>query len=128
MGMLQQFGSALIATGTAALALSTVLANPFLAIAAGAALVTTAAFAKSIIQNATAFADGGIVSGPTLAMVGEYSGAANNPEVIAPLNKLKSLIDVDGDKNSFGDVTFRIEGTTLVGILNKMDNRNKRTR
>lgn len=128
MGMLQQFGSALIATGTAALALSTVLAKPFLAIAAGAALVTTAAFAKSIIQNATAFADGGIVSGPTLAMVGEYSGAANNPEVIAPLNKLKSLIDVDGDKNSFGDVTFRIEGTTLVGILNKMNNRNKRTR
>lgn len=38
------------------------------------------------------FADGGIVSGPTLGLMGEYAGAANNPEVIAPLNKLKELI------------------------------------
>jgi tape measure domain-containing protein len=38
------------------------------------------------------FAEGGIVSGPTMAMVGEYSGAANNPEVIAPLDKLQSMM------------------------------------
>lgn len=29
-------------------------------------------------------ASGGIVSAPTLAMVGEYSGAATNPEIVAP--------------------------------------------
>lgn len=40
----------------------------------------------------TAFATGGIVSGPTNALVGEYAGAKNNPEVIAPLNKLKSML------------------------------------
>lgn len=39
-----------------------------------------------------ALAEGGIAFGPTLAQVGEYSGARSNPEVIAPLNKLKSLI------------------------------------
>ncbi len=38
------------------------------------------------------FADGGIVSGPTLAMVGEYAGAKTNPEVIAPLSKLKGMM------------------------------------
>jgi len=42
--------------------------------------------------NIPKFADGGIVSGPTMAMVGEYSGAANNPEVIAPLDKLQSMM------------------------------------
>ncbi len=41
---------------------------------------------------ATKFADGGIVSGPTHALVGEYPGARSNPEVIAPLSKLKSMI------------------------------------
>lgn len=38
------------------------------------------------------FANGGVVSGPTLALVGEYAGASNNPEVIAPLDKLRSMI------------------------------------
>jgi hypothetical protein len=40
-----------------------------------------------------AFAAGGVVSGPTLAMVGEYPGARTNPEVIAPLSDLESMFD-----------------------------------
>lgn len=60
------------------------------------------------------FATGGIVSQPTLAMVGEYPSAKSNPEVIAPLSKLQDLIGNTGG----GEVTFRIEGTTLVGVLN----------
>ncbi len=40
-----------------------------------------------------AFQDGGIVSGPTVGLMGEYAGAgAGNPEVIAPLNKLKGMM------------------------------------
>lgn len=37
-------------------------------------------------------AQGGIAYGPTSAIVGEYPGARANPEVIAPLSKLKSII------------------------------------
>lgn len=44
------------------------------------------------VKSIAKFANGGIVSGPMMAMVGEYAGASNNPEVIAPLNKLRSLI------------------------------------
>lgn len=72
------------------------------------------------LPKPTAFAEGGIVSGPTYALVGEYPGAPNNPEVIAPLNKLRSLIqEPSRDNNMGGEVTFRIEGRHLVGILNK---------
>lgn len=39
-----------------------------------------------------AFAEGGIAYGPTLGLMGEYPGASSNPEVIAPLSKLKSMI------------------------------------
>ena len=127
MDMLQQFGAALIAAGMATIAFKSMFANPIAGIITGTALIAATAAAKAALQNATAFANGGIVSGPTLALVGEYSGAHNNPEVIAPLNKLKSLINVDSN-NSYDNVTFRIEGTTLVGILNKMNNRNNRTR
>tara|TARA_R100000664_G_C2759472_1_gene149325 strand:- start:4319 stop:6742 length:2424 start_codon:yes stop_codon:yes gene_type:complete len=39
------------------------------------------------------FAEGGLVAGPTLAMVGEGAGTSMiNPEVIAPLDKLKGMI------------------------------------
>ena len=39
-----------------------------------------------------AMAEGGIVSGNTMVQVGEYAGVSSNPEVIAPLDKLKSMI------------------------------------
>ena len=38
------------------------------------------------------FAEGGLVSGPTMGMMGEYAGARSNPEVIAPLDKLQSIM------------------------------------
>jgi hypothetical protein len=37
-------------------------------------------------------ANGGLVSGPTMGLMGEYPGASHNPEVVAPLDKLKTLI------------------------------------
>jgi len=38
------------------------------------------------------FAHGGLLYGPTYALAGEYPGARNNPEVIAPLDKLKGIL------------------------------------
>lgn len=51
-----------------------------------------AAGVKALFNSIPAFAEGGIVSGPTLAQVGEYRNASSNPEVIAPLNKLQNLM------------------------------------
>lgn len=61
------------------------------------------------------FAKGGVVSGPTLALVGEYAGASNNPEVIAPLDKLRSMIQPQGGIGR--NVRFEIEGRKLVGVI-----------
>lgn len=61
------------------------------------------------------FANGGVVSGPTLALVGEYAGASNTPEVIAPLDKLRSMIQPQGGIG--GNVRFEIEGRKLVGVI-----------
>ncbi len=47
------------------------------------------------------FSEGGIVSGPTVGLMGEYAGANTNPEVIAPLNKLKDMI---------GGQTIQVQG------------------
>lgn len=44
------------------------------------------------VKNLPKFADGGIAYGPTVGLFGEYAGASTNPEVVAPLDRLKSLI------------------------------------
>lgn len=87
---------------------------PFVGIALGLAAVGAIIAAMASIPK---FANGGVVSGPTLAMVGEYAGAGNNPEVIAPLDKLRGML---AEPAGFGGkVEFEIKGRTLRAILAK---------
>ena len=96
---------------------------PFVGIALGLAAVAAIIAAMASLPK---FAKGGIVSGPTLAMVGEYAGAKGNPEVIAPLDKLRGMLAQPASMD-FGKVEFEIKGRTLVGILNKENNITKRS-
>lgn len=96
---------------------------PFVGIALGLAAVAAIIAAMASLPK---FAKGGIVSGPTLAMVGEYAGASGNPEVIAPLDKLRGMLAQPASMD-FGKVEFEIKGRTLVGILNKENNITKRS-
>ena len=68
---------------------------------------------KSNLGNITgmSFANGGIISGPTLGLMGEYAGANSNPEVVAPLSKLKSMIGGVGTQQI--EVVGRISGTDI---------------
>ena len=75
------------------------------------------------IKAATAFADGGIVSGPTYALVGEYAGARNNPEVIAPLNKLRDLLPEAGGTPVVLDHEVVIDGSKLKILLRNINRR-----
>lgn len=80
------------------------------------------------LLGAIAFADGGIVSGPTLGLVGEYSGARNNPEVIAPLDKLRSMIAETGGGAQEVTVTGRISGNDIELISERGRNNLRRSR
>lgn len=84
--------------------------GPILAIAALASVI-------GAIMAIPKFAKGGIAFGPTLGLFGEYAGAANNPEVVAPLDKLRDMLQPADPMG--GRVKFTIEGRTLVGILEK---------
>ena len=72
--------------------------NGIAAIVAGATLIALGAGMKSAIQKnaesagVPALAEGGLAYGPTLAMVGDNKGANVDPEIIAPLSKLKDLM------------------------------------
>lgn len=101
-------------------------AIPFVGVAIAAAMVgamiASIAASKSRVPK---FNRGGIITGPTLGLMGEYSGSSNNPEVVAPLDRLKVLL---ADKNDVGggNVRFEIEGRTLVGLIKKENNLSSR--
>jgi hypothetical protein len=88
-----------------------------LAIAAGVAL--KASLNKKKDSGVQAFANGGVISGPTMGLMGEYPGAKSNPEVVAPLDKLKSLIGGGG-----GTLEARISGNDLLILMNKAQRNN----
>ena len=115
---LASLGKALIAFALTSAATIELFKDPKkwpLALAAGLTAVAAGAALKGVLKNnqATAFANGGIVSGPTMGLVGEYPGAQNNPEVIAPLDKLKSMI------GGGGSGTFVLRGQDLLLSVNR---------
>lgn len=68
------------------------------------------------IPNIPRLANGGIVKQPTLAMVGEYSGANSNPEVIAPLDRLTNLM---ASKDNNADIVNALERIAELLISQK---------
>jgi hypothetical protein len=98
------------------------------AITGGAGVGTTAGTFGDFLKggfNIPKLASGGIASGPTLAMVGEYSGASTNPEVIAPLDKLQSMMGSAGGNVT---VTGRISGRDILLSNERANFERNRTR
>lgn len=98
-------------TGAAASVAGIPIVGGILALAAIASVVAAMA-------SIPKFAEGGLVYGNTIAQVGEYAGASNNPEVIAPLSKLRDILSDTQQGGIGGVVDFRITGKDLVGTLN----------
>lgn len=128
---LKQLGSQLIEFGVMIIAfkaaLKSVLANPWAAIAVGAAMVAAAAIMTALInksakKNVPKLAKGGLAYGPTYAMVGDNPNAGTDPEVIAPLSKLQAMLPAGGGQQNVqitlgGQLTAK--GRDLVYVLGK---------
>jgi len=122
---LAQFGKLAIQTGITAAGIKLALKppiNPALAIAGGVALV---ALSKLVKSKVPALAEGGLATGPTMALVGDNRNARVDPEVIAPLSKLKGMLDGGGSPYV---LSTRVSGADLIVIMEKARNVNTRIR
>ena len=117
---MKALGEMFVKTGVAKLAFDEAIiriGGAPLAIAAGFALIAGSAAMTAKLQQKNqprAFADGGVIYGPTLGLMGEYAGASANPEIVAPLDKLKSLIQPPMG-NMIAET--RIDGRDLVILV-----------
>lgn len=134
---LKNIGTQLIEFGVMILAfksaLRSVLWNPWAAIAIGAAMVAAAAVMTALINknagdSVPALAAGGLAYGPTYAMVGDNPNARTDPEVIAPLSRLQSMLPTAGAAQQIqitlgGQLTAK--GRDLVYVLGKENFKSK---
>lgn len=106
-GVLQEVGKQIIATSilvqTLKKALASLFANPVAALGVGVGLVALGSLLKNIKFNVPKFAEGGIVTGPTLGLVGEAG-----KEAIIPLDKLPGLL---GNVNIAGNLNVTLVPT-----------------
>jgi SLT domain-containing protein len=112
-----QVGKYAIQTGVKVIALKRALAvlfaNPALSIAAGIALTALGSIVKSKFAGGgiTGFAQGGVVTQPTLAMIGE----AGEKEAVIPLSKLNNLVGGMGG----GNLQAVVKGSDLLFVMNR---------
>jgi tape measure domain-containing protein len=99
-------------------ALASVPLSPFMVAIAPAIAAAAGGVARSLIMKigAPKLAEGGLATGPTMALVGDNRNARVDPEVIAPLSKLKSMM---GDMGIGGTLETRISGNDLIILLNR---------
>jgi tape measure domain-containing protein len=92
--------------------------TPFMLAIAPAIAALAGNLGKSLIMKigAPKLAEGGLAYGPTMATVGDNRNARVDPEVIAPLSKLKSMM---GDMGVGGTLETRISGNDLIILLNR---------
>ncbi|MBO9614209.1 MAG: hypothetical protein J7619_16000 [Dyadobacter sp.] len=136
--LLKDMGKALIASGTAGIALKLFAKVPAAAVAAGIALVALGQATQNKVNNQVGksipkFATGAAVYGPTTAIVGDNPNARHNPELIAPASKVDHYIEKsikkhggggDGGSNVFiPDVKLR--GEDIYISFKRMEKRNK---
>jgi len=128
-GLLDQLGRMFIQYGISveafvkALALGPTPMGAALAVGAGIAMVAAAGAIRASMSKAAggdipALAEGGIVTGPTLALIGE----GRESEAVIPLSKLNTMMQGGGGQNVV--VTGRISGADIL-LSNERASRNR---
>jgi len=111
---------------TVATATAVVKALPNIPLSIAVGVLGAAQIATIASTPIPAFAEGGLVTGATLGLIGEGPGTSmSNPEVIAPLDKLKSMI---GQGQGSVEVFGRISGSDILISSDRARKNRNRTR
>lgn len=120
-----QMGKAMIAFGTAGIALKAFAANPVTAIVAGIGLVALGSAMEASMQKSMQsgtsgglrkFAKGAVVDSPTVAMFGEYTNADFNKEIATPEKLMASIFRRELDKDQPIGIDTGSSGRSAVDV------------
>jgi len=109
---------------SANLRLASFLGPAAIPVAAAAGTAASSIF-SGIIKRIGKFADGGVITKPTLGLIGEYAGASTNPEIITPERLLRSIFREESGGGA-QELYSVIRGDDLLLVSDRA--RNKRNR
>lgn len=119
---LKSLGAALVTYATTMQAfkdsLKDVFRDPWSAILLGTGAIALGQLFVNMAKEPIKLASGGLAYGPTLAVVGDNRGAASDPEVIAPLSKLRNYMGGQ-QLELVGGVAFELRGDVARAILDR---------
>jgi len=102
------------------------------AIAAGIGLIALGAIVRSSVKNMGSgstsvpkYAQGGLAYGPTIGMIGDNPNAHIDPEVVAPLSKLKGMIGAGNGQAVQVVGNFRVQGQDLLLAIKNAEMRER---
>jgi hypothetical protein len=131
-GFMKDLGKSLIAAGIAGIAFKKLFANPYVAVAAGIALVALSSVVEAKMSKGPkmqAFANGGIVGGASF-YGDKIMARVNSGELIANSEQQKRIWGAMSAGNNV-NVTigggFEIDGTKIRLVLDRTDKRKSRT-
>jgi len=118
--MLKQIGTTIITSSTIFAKLKAVIGSVGLGLAAIPVGMVAIAAGQLMLNKAQTIklAQGGLAYGPTLAVVGDNPGATTDPEVVAPLSKLRQYMG-GMQLELVGGVQFELHGDAVRAILNR---------
>lgn len=117
--MLKELGKATIAYGVGLIAVKAAIKNPYLAVAAGVAMVALGSAMSSAVSKSSSSALGG---------GGSSGGGGRSVSTGADYSSPASGASSAGGGSTFGSgtVVFEISGTSLVGVLSNTLDKNRR--
>lgn len=131
-GFMKDLGKSLIAAGIAGIAFKKLFANPYVAVAAGIALVALSSVVEAKMSKGPkmqAFANGGIVGGASF-YGDKIMARVNSGELIANSEQQKRIWGAMSAGNNV-NVTigggFELDGTKIRLVLDRTDKRKSRT-
>lgn len=80
------------------------ISNPLQALLGLGLAAGIGALVYNAMSSVPKFANGGVISGPTLGVMGEYPGAKSNPEIVSPLSKLRDMMNMNALVTEFRSV------------------------
>lgn len=119
---LKSLGAALVTYATTMQAfkdaLKRIFVDPISAILLGTGAIALGQMFVNAAKKPVKLANGGLAYAPTLAVVGDNRGAASDPEVIAPLSKLRNYMGGQ-QLELVGGVSFELRGDVAKAILDR---------
>lgn len=100
--------------------------NVAVAVGAGVALAGIAAIggwtalpAVATLVGATAFANGGVLTSPTVGLIGEYSGASHNPEIVSPQSIMRETVEEATNTDDVVNAIYTMANMVVQAVNNK---------